>query len=503
MSKIKTLRLLTLLFLISFSINGVAQQKNFSVFKNEPTWLQKIKVVDKKLSEKDIQDGYYLFLSETQTNVETKEYYQHTIREISSGSGVQNGSEISISYDPSYEQLIFHKLLVWRNNKPINQLNAKKFKIIQKEKELSRFIYSGLFTAYLILDDIRKGDRIEYSYTLKGSNPVFPKFSTTIYFESGHRIVNVYRNLIYSSKREINVKNFNKVPQLKKSFHNGMSIMEWQSSMTEVHPDYDDQPSDYDPFGRVQISEYRNWKEIVDWGLSLQKYDLTKSKIINDKVAELKRLAGNNSQKYFELATRFVQDEVRYMGIEIGEYSHRPNTPDKILQQRYGDCKDKSTLLCYLLNANNIKAYSVFLNTYLEKGTSALLPSPTVFNHEVVRVEFDDRNIYIDPTISDQRGSILKIDFPYEANVLIIKPGTSSLTTTPSRSLGKTKTEAVFNVADTIKSAKTYLRIVTTYTHNYANDYRNKLSEDGVAYYEKSYLDFYTETYPGLSLKDH
>jgi hypothetical protein len=190
------------------------------------------------------------------------------------------------------------------------------------------------------------------------------------------------------------------------------------------------------------------------------------------------------------------------MGIEIGEYSHRPNTPEKILQQRYGDCKDKSTLLCYLLNANNIKAYSVFLSTYLEKETAALLPSPTVFNHEVVLVEFDDRNIYIDPTMSDQRGSIMNTNFPYEANVLVIKPGTNALTTTPSRILGKTKSHTIFKVGDTAKNEKTTLKIVTTYSNNYADDYRSNLNEDGADYYEKTYLDYYVGIYPGLTLKN-
>lgn len=490
------------LFVLSFSfLNSFGQQKNFSTSKAEPAWLQKVVTVNKKPALKDIQEGYYTFLFEKQENLETAEYYQHIIREISSGSGVQNGSEISISYDPSYEKLIFHKLIIWRDNKPMDKLNAQKFKIIQKEKELSRFIYSGLYTAYLILDDIRKGDRIEYTYTIKGNNPAFTKYSNTIYFEGGTQIVNVYHSLIFDSKRNIRTKNFNNVPPLKKRSSNGMNVLEWQTSMTKTYPDYDDEPSSYDPYARVQVSEYASWNEIVNWGLSLKNYDLKHSKIINDKVAELKAKSKNNPKKYLELATRFVQDEIRYMGIEIGEYSHRPNTPEKILQQRYGDCKDKSTLLCYLLNANNINAYSVFLSTYREKEILDLLPSATVFNHEVVMVEFDDRKIYIDPTISDQRGPILSTDFPYNTHVLVIKPATNALTETPSRILGKTKSHAIFKVADTTAGKKTTLKITTIYTNNCADNYRSNLSENGADYYEKQYLDYYVGLYPGLTLK--
>jgi transglutaminase-like putative cysteine protease len=33
------------------------------------------------------------------------------------------------------------------------------------------------------------------------------------------------------------------------------------------------------------------------------------------------------------------------MGIEMGQYSHKANNPERVFKQRYGDCKDKSLLL--------------------------------------------------------------------------------------------------------------------------------------------------------------
>src|SRR5690606_28080296 len=59
--------------------------------------------------------------------------------------------------------------------------------------------------------------------------------------------------------------------------------------------------------------------------------------------------ANGNSTQYVKEATDFVQNEVRYMGVEVGEYSHRANKPEKVFDQRYGDCKDKSVLLSALL----------------------------------------------------------------------------------------------------------------------------------------------------------
>lgn len=488
------------ILLLAFSV--FAQKGNVTINKTVPSWLQNVHVVNNKPSYKNIQDGYYIFLFEKQNNLETKEQYSHIIREISNGTGVQNGSEISVSYDPAYEKLIFHKLIVWRDNKPMDKLSLQNFKILQNEKELSRFIYSGLFSAYAILDDIRKGDRIEFAYTIQGSNPVFPKYANTIYFEGGSQIVNVYNNIIYKPGRNIKTKNFNDVPKVKKSLVNGLNVFEWQSAMTKTHPANDYEPSDYNPFARVQISEYNSWAEIVDWGLSLHKYEVKNLAILNDKIAEFKAKSKGDKEKYLTLATRFVQDEIRYMGIEIGEYSHRPNTPDKILKQRYGDCKDKSTLLAYLLKANGINSYAVFLNTYLNNATASLLPSPSVFNHETLMVEIDDRTIYIDPTISDQRGPILNTNFPYKAKVLVIKPGTKELTQALQLNLGKLKSAVLFKLGDTTSSSKSSLKITSTYTNNYADNFRGELNNSGADNLEKSYVKYYTNLYSGLSIKE-
>jgi len=265
---------LTLVLLLT-SVISFAQNKNFSVIKTEPNWLQKIVTVDKRPANRDIQDGYYLFLYELQNNIQTQEQYQHTIREIVSDNGVQNGSEISVTYDPSYQKLTFHKITIWRNNQAIDKLNARNFKVMQNEKELSKFIYSGTYSAYMILDDVRKGDRIEFSYTIKGENPVFAnKYSNTFYFEGGSQISNVYINLITKKDRVLQIKNFNTVPTLKTKDINDLTIYEWQEKQTKTFKSLDYEPSWHDPYGRIQISEFKSWKEIVDWSIQLNNYDL-------------------------------------------------------------------------------------------------------------------------------------------------------------------------------------------------------------------------------------
>lgn len=64
--------------------------------------------------------------------------------------------------------------------------------------------------------------------------------------------------------------------------------------------------------------------------------------------------------------TSFLQSNIRYYAIEIGISGFQPHRADEILQNRYGDCKDKTTLLIAMLAAVNIKAYPVLVDS--ERG---------------------------------------------------------------------------------------------------------------------------------------
>jgi len=500
----KLLRTLLLLVfvLLSSAVDSYGQGKNFSVNKTEPSWILSIAQKKVKTPLKDVSDGFYLSLYENQNHAERKEEFTHITREIISDAGVQNGSQISVSYAPDYQKLIFHKVILWRNNVPQDQLSAAKFKILQSEKELSRFIYNGTYEAFLLLDDVRKGDRIEFSYTLQGDNPIFgKKFSSTSYFEGAASISHVYSNIIIDKNRKLNLKSFNNAAAPKVTEKDNLKFYEWESTLTKTHRGVDYEPSWYNPLKRTQVSEYKNWNEVVEWGLAVNDYPDLKTPLLDKKVAELKSKAGTDKKKYIELATRFVQDEIRYMGIEIGAYSHRPNAPENILKQRYGDCKDKSLLLVHLLKAMDVKAYMAYVDTYLRDKTIDYLPSPFVFNHVIVMVEYDYFKTWIDPTISYQRGSFDNFYSPDYGNALVLKKNVNALEKIESNPAGKLISDIDFNLADTTENGITTLQIKTTYTDNYADNIRAEMAESGTDGAEKNYLEYYTKLYPEIETK--
>lgn len=493
--------LLLILFAGFFITSGVQASPPVVHLSAKPAWLNTYKDYNKSIPARDVDNGYFYQLIEEQIQVEKQADYSHVIRQIVSDAGIQNGSEISISFDPSYQRLDFHEIIVWRDNKPQNRLSAGSFKMIADEQELSKFIYQGTYSAYCILADIRKGDKIEYSYTITGRNPILGnQFCHNLFLQQSQPIAHLYKAILASPQRKLNFKAFNKVPKTAISDKNGLKCYEWEDFQVQPAHDYDNQPGWYTSYGYIQVSDYNSWQDVVNWALKINPIALNIGGKLAKQIAVFKTESGNDKEKYFRNAVKLVQDEIRYMGIEMGEYSHRANNPEKVYEQRYGDCKDKSLLLASILNAGGIPANIVLINTGARSKTDQYLPSPYVFDHAIVVATVNDRQVWIDPTISYQRGTGINLYFPGYGEGLVIKQGINALTTIPLSKAGTINCRELYTVpAD---NGKVSLDVITKYTLNQADNIRQDLASSSLSETEKSYLNYYAKTYPKIEAKD-
>jgi transglutaminase-like putative cysteine protease len=467
----------------------------------KPTWLSACKSYNQKPSARTIENGYFYALIEQQVQVEKQADYHHVIKEIISETGIQNASQINVGFDPSFQRLDFHEIIVWRAGKPINRLNVSGFKVIADEKDLSNFIYQGSYSALLILDDIRKGDRIEYSYTLTGRNPIFSgRYCDDITLQWYQPIAHQYTVLIASAQRKLNFKAFNTIPKATVTESSGLRRYEYEAFQVPAARDDDTQPAWYEGRARVQISEFNSWAEVVNWSLGINPADINIKGELAARIAEIKAKTGTDKVKYFREAVRTVQDEVRYMGIEIGQYSHRANNPEKVFKQRYGDCKDKSLLLVSMLKAGGIDASMVLVNSGVREHIADYIPTYYAFDHAVVTANVNGKQVWVDATIDYQGGTGTDIYFPNYAMGLVLKAGNTSLTSIPPSKAGK----IVFNDIYKIKNDKAPVEftVKTIYTLNEADDIRNRLASSGMAETEKNYLEYYAKTYSKIEPKD-
>jgi hypothetical protein len=470
-----------------------------------PSWIVPVSPAGKAPSSREFSDGYYIAFSDNQVNLDKKTTYFRSIRQIVTETGIQNASEISVSFEPSYEQIEFHNITVWRDGKPIPKLKISDFKVLPLETDRQRFIYNGVYSASLILSDIRKGDKIEYSFSRTGWNPVFNNmYSRMLDFWTSDYVQHTHFALLVPGGRKVFFKEFNSPPKKTTRNVNGNVVYEWDLKDFKYVEYEDYSPSWYykEPF--VQVAEFKDWAEVVKWGV--QYYQVPPvTGALKAKVEEWKKSA-DSQHRYIQLASRFVQDEIRYLGIETGQNSHRPHDPGLVFNQRYGDCKDKAFLLCAILRANNIECDPVLVNTYKRSHLSEYLPSPAVFNHVVCRVKSDEKRFtFIDATYSLQGGTTSTIFFPAYGQGLVLKPGQTSVIDIPDQNPGGiSMTEEVTLPGDSDATKEGSMMVKTVYFGSEADNIRSTFQESSRSKIEEDYLNYYKDVFKkvGIEAKD-
>src|SRR5947209_15918824 len=130
-----------------------------------PAWVHQLNVDIPKVEPKnDVRYGIYTLLDDHQVRVtSTVADYKRRVEKVLTPGGVQNASELSIDFDPTYEQLVLHSIHLLRDGRTIDQLPHIAVRVIDKETEIEDRIYDGTRSALVILDDVRPGDIIDYS----------------------------------------------------------------------------------------------------------------------------------------------------------------------------------------------------------------------------------------------------------------------------------------------------------------------------------------------------
>ncbi|HXM02299.1 MAG TPA: transglutaminase-like domain-containing protein, partial [Chthoniobacterales bacterium] len=88
----------------------------------------------------------------------------------------------------------------------------------------------------------------------------------------------------------------------------------------------------------------------------------TPSPELQQKVTELTAGITDPLQKMQALAS-YVQQQIRYVAIEIGIGGLQPHPAAEVFKHQYGDCKDKATLMSTMLKQIGIDSYYVMINT--------------------------------------------------------------------------------------------------------------------------------------------
>jgi len=170
---------------------------------------------------------------------------------------------------------------------------------------------------------------------------------------------------------------------------------QWAVSNVKAIKFEEDMPPPVGVAGRMIVSlfppggvkkGFQSWSEMGSWYSTLTNGRRDPSAEIKQKVAALTASAATPLAKMQSLAA-FVQSDIRYVAILLGIGGVQPHPATDIFANRYGDCKDKATLLSSMLKEAGIDSYYVVINAERGVVTSATPPHIGGFNHVILAVQ--------------------------------------------------------------------------------------------------------------------
>jgi transglutaminase-like putative cysteine protease len=441
--------------------------------------------------------GYYYLLVDEQDHAQLEEGYRHFAYKILTSEGLQEMSDISVSFDPAYEKVTVHTLRIHRNGQVIDQM-PKTFRTIQREQSMDRFIYDGTLTVVINLNDVRVGDVIEYACSRKGDNPV--NRGRGVWYASlnyGFGTDANFQRVVVPEKMPVYLSYTNTDQKPVITTKAGQTVYTWSGTRIPASVTEEQTPPWHRTRSHVMITSFANWGEVADWAVPL----FTVTEVDRKKLAAMaaKQFKATTPEAYVEEVVRFVQDEVRYLGFETGMNSHMPHSPLAVYNQRFGDCKDKALLLTTLLNARGIEAYPMLVNTSKRGHVSEEGPSMYAFDHCVAQITLHDSTFYIDATINGQGGTAGRHHFPAYGKGLVID-GRSRDFVALDKSPSSTSETQTFYLSAVGEPA--LLTVRTVYTGGNADYMRSDFNGSSLEEIQKSYLEFYGQTYPEIEAQE-
>ena len=189
-------------------------------------------------------------------------------------------------------------------------------------------------------------------------------------------------------------------------------------------------PGDVPEFPQVEFSTGSSWHSVAEEYARATEPRIRTADV--EKIVRDSRKPEPTRSEAIEKLVGLLHKEVRYTGVEFDEASIIPNYAAETLHRKYGDCKDKASLLVAMLRATGIPANLALLSTGPGRDVAPDLPGLGNFDHAIVYVP-GPPELWIDATADTTRVG----DLPYEDHgrlALIVRDSTNELVRTPEAS---------------------------------------------------------------------
>ena len=377
-----------------------------------PAWVKPVNTPKPTLEKTANTPAAAILLADSQLHLVTEpQWYVQRVIQINEASALNQVGTFAIEFVPDYQKVQLHTITVTRDGVKSDRLASANIRFLQRERGLEQGMYSGVITASIILTDIRVGDQVAYQYTTTGDNPVFEgKFATSTSWAVEAPLNKRYVSMLFKSDRPLKYRwagdssPFDLAPVVTREGVSGELtrwVFEGDNIPAATPEGYN--PVGYLPFRFLQLSEFNQWSDVAQWAnrLFAGAQSTVATKALAARFANLP-----TAEDKVRAALNYVQKDIRYFSVSLGESSHRPALPDLVANRRFGDCKDKTQLLVAILRDLGITAQPALISVSYTRRINEWQPTPLAFDHVIARVEIDGKVYFVDPTRLPQSGQL-------------------------------------------------------------------------------------------------
>jgi hypothetical protein len=437
-----------------------------------------------------------MLLDDHQHHATRHESYHRVVQRLETISAVQKAAQWRCEFDPATQFVTIHSLSVRRGDRASEHAEFARLRFLQREENLERYILDGMMSVVVLLEDVRVGDVVDTSFSIRTKARVFPHnfalltavplecytrmFHLSVRFPKGHGM----RWQTDSQKITLNERDAD-------------GETEWSWKVENFAPRQPElQMPSWHFHGRfIQITDFPSWQAVATGLISAWEEKFEDTMLVR-ATAEI---AGEPAPSCrVERALRLVQDDIRYLSVNTELGGQVPANPGTVLQRRFGDCKDKVFLLVHLLRRLGVSARPVLVHSHFRHHVEQFLPTPGVFNHAIIEYELAGERRWIDATIPLQGGGPMGRSLPVFGMGLPISPDTTDLEPLASTS----SSGSAYDLTETFRLEKSssplHLYVTIVATGSYADGLRQKLTFDGGAATATGREQFYQQVYSKL-----
>lgn len=374
-------------------------------------------------------EPFVFLLSDYVVEVQEDFFYNeiiHIVIKVQNEEGKKIG-EFPLPYDSSREEIKNVQATI--SNPDGQKFNYSEIHDLTAQEGYA--IYSDNRLKIITFPNVTIGSIIDIQYkTIHKQSKVENGFFDTYHFKQPYPVKYLRCILIAPKDMPLNFKYSNTLiePQIRQS--DSTIQYTWIAKYKEKVETEEYMPFREDITERVCISTISDWNTLSRYGWTLFKKNMTLSADLKDTVQKITSGSHDKKEK-IQRILKYIQDNFRYVSMNIDFHNYEPHPVDQIFFNKYGDCKDQTLLAMAMLSEIGVTAYPVLASTMSDLASYGdLLPMMSYFNHVILGIDLEGKMYYTDILLREYRFDETSSALSGK-NVLVLRPEDGRFVTLP------------------------------------------------------------------------